>query len=185
MSSIGVIAANTARSKASRYRCSTPATKSRSARRLPEGVVMFTGDDFNYRRSDRGRRRRPQPRAAGHLRSDRARRGRSRCSSWTRGDIAGFRPILDPTVPLSRAAFSRRRPGTTSRSGVPRLAEWLPGSVHHDRQSSGRSQRLSLCRRLPPRRSMRAVAGARARGDAHAGISGAGIGGLITGEHAH
>ena len=36
------------RSTASRSRCSTPTARSRCGARLPEGVRMYTGDDFNY-----------------------------------------------------------------------------------------------------------------------------------------
>ena len=45
---LSIIERHTARSRASRSRCSTLPRRSSCARRLPDGVMMFTGDDFNY-----------------------------------------------------------------------------------------------------------------------------------------
>ena len=81
-------------------------------RRLPAGVRMYTGDDFNYPALIRGDEQRPLRRAAGHLRRDRAagggraaRAGRGRPGRRTTGSWP--RPCRCP------ATCSARRPATT------------------------------------------------------------------------
>ena len=49
-----VIGATRTASTGSRCRCSTPTTRRPCARRLPEGVRLYTGDDFNYPELIRG-----------------------------------------------------------------------------------------------------------------------------------
>ena len=71
-SALGIIArASATRSTASRSRCSTR-RRSRLRRRLPAGVRMFTGDDFNYAELIAGDGDGHSRRAARHLRRDRA-----------------------------------------------------------------------------------------------------------------
>ena len=96
-------------------------------RRLPDGVRMYTGDDFNYPEliagDDRGHSHALlgifDPLAAavgtavGHLDA---------------GDVAGFRATLDPTVPLARLIF--RAPTQYYKTGVVFLA-WLNGFQDH------------------------------------------------------
>jgi dihydrodipicolinate synthase/N-acetylneuraminate lyase len=73
-------------------------------RRLPQGVRLFTGDDFNYSELIAG---------DDHSHSDALlgafaalpRFASAALKRLDAGDTAGFREILDPTVPLSRLVF--------------------------------------------------------------------------------
>ena len=84
-------------------------------RRLPEGVKMYTGDDFTSHALlgifD------PLAPAAAHA-----------VTLLGRGDIEGFRRVLDPTVPLARLIF--RAPTQYYKTGVVFLA-WLNGFQDH------------------------------------------------------
>ncbi|MEZ5823724.1 MAG: dihydrodipicolinate synthase family protein [Geminicoccaceae bacterium] len=96
-------------------------------RRLPAGVRMYTGDDFNYPEliegDDEGYSHAllgifdPLAGAAAHA-----------VGLLGRGDAAGFRAVLDPTVPLSRRIF--RAPTRHYKTGVVFLA-WLNGFQDH------------------------------------------------------
>ena len=74
-------------------------------RRLPEGVKMYTGDDFNYPELIAGDDGRILSHALlGHFRSAGGQRsaraiGATGCMAMS----AGFHATLDPTVPLARA----------------------------------------------------------------------------------
>lgn len=96
-------------------------------RRLPEGVKMYTGDDFNYPELIAGDTQGyshallgifdPLAPAAAHA-----------VNLLGQGDVAGFRAVLDPTVPLSRLIF--RAPTQFYKTGVVFLA-WLNGFQDH------------------------------------------------------
>ena len=96
-------------------------------RRLPPGVKMYTGDDFNYPEliegDDEGYSHAllgifdPLAAAAAHA-----------VSRLDAGDVAGFRATLDPTVPLARLIF--RAPTQYYKTGVVFLA-WLNGFQDH------------------------------------------------------
>lgn len=96
-------------------------------RRLPEGVKMYTGDDFNYPEliegDDQGYSHAllgifdPLAPAAAHA-----------VAQLGAGDAAGFRAALDPTVPLARLIF--RAPTQYYKTGVVFLA-WLNGFQDH------------------------------------------------------
>jgi hypothetical protein len=96
-------------------------------RRLPKNVKMYTGDDFNYPEliagDDYGYSHAllgifdPLAPAAAHA-----------VSLLGQGDLAGFRTVLDPTVPLSRLIF--RAPTQFYKTGVVFLA-WLNGFQDH------------------------------------------------------
>ena len=79
--------------------------------RLPDGVQLYTGDDFNYPELIRRER---QPRAARHLRRDRAGRGGGAARA-RRGRPRRYEPLLAPTVPLARQLFAA--PTQTTRRG--------------------------------------------------------------------
>jgi hypothetical protein len=92
-------------------------------RRLPAGVRLYTGDDFNYAELIRGD-------ALGH--SD-ALLGAfaavtvpaaAALAALDRGDLAGYQAAMDPTVPLSRVIFEP--PTYYYKVGVAFLA-WLNG----------------------------------------------------------
>jgi hypothetical protein len=96
-------------------------------RRLPAGVKMYTGDDFNYPEliagDDKGYSHAllgifdPLAPAAAHA-----------VGLLGKGDVAGFRATLDPTVPLARLIF--RAPTQYYKTGVVFLA-WLNGFQDH------------------------------------------------------
>ena len=96
-------------------------------RRLPDGVKMYTGDDFNYPEliegDDQGFSHAllgifdPLAPAAAHA-----------VGRLGAGDRAGFRATLDPTVPLARLIF--RKPTQYYKTGVVFLA-WLNGFQDH------------------------------------------------------
>ncbi len=96
-------------------------------RRLPDGVKMYTGDDFNYPEliagDDQGYSHAllgifdPLATAAAHA-----------IGQLGKGDTTGFRATLDPTVPLARLIF--RAPTQYYKTGVVFLA-WLNGFQDH------------------------------------------------------
>lgn len=96
-------------------------------RRLPEGVKMYTGDDFNYPELIEGDEHGfshallgifdPLASAAAHA-----------VNQLGAGDTAAFRATLDPTVPLARRIF--RAPTQHYKTGVVFLA-WLNGFQNH------------------------------------------------------
>ncbi|MBN9073212.1 MAG: dihydrodipicolinate synthase family protein [Rhizobiales bacterium] len=96
-------------------------------RRLPAGVRMYTGDDFNYPEliagDDQGHSHAllgifdPLAPAAAYA-----------MSQLAAGDTAGFRATLDPTVPLARLIF--KAPTQYYKTGVVFLA-WLNGFQEH------------------------------------------------------
>lgn len=96
-------------------------------RRLPAGVRMYTGDDFNYPELIAGDALGyshallgifdPLAPAAAHA-----------VGLLGKGDVAGFRRVLDPTVPLARLIF--RAPTQYYKTGVVFLA-WLNGFQDH------------------------------------------------------
>ena len=96
-------------------------------RRLPPGVRMYTGDDFSYPELIAGDDQGYSDALlgifdplAGALGSAVARLGED--------DVAGFRALLDPTVPLARLIF--RAPTRYYKTGVVFLA-WLNGFQEH------------------------------------------------------
>ena len=96
-------------------------------RRLPGGVKMYTGDDFNYPELIAGDAQGyshallgifdPLAHAAAHA-----------IHQLGVGDTVGFRATLDPTVPLARHIF--RAPTQYYKTGVVFLA-WLNGFQDH------------------------------------------------------
>lgn len=99
----------------------------RMRRRLPAGVKMYTGDDFNYPELIAGDEHGfshallgifdPLAPAAAHA-----------VARLGEGDIKAFRDTLDPTVPLARLIF--RAPTRHYKTGVVFLA-WLNGFQDH------------------------------------------------------
>ncbi len=96
-------------------------------RRLPPGVRIYTGDDFNYPELIAGD-------GAGYsdallgIFDPLAPIAARALSQLADGDAKGFREILDPTVPLARTIF--REPTRHYKSGVVLLA-WLNGFQDH------------------------------------------------------
>jgi hypothetical protein len=97
--------------------------------RLPAGVRMYTGDDFNYPELIRsgsdallGIFDAIAPAAARAL------------AALDQGDEAGFDALLAPTVPLARHLFSE--PTSAYKTGIVFLA-WLAGHQDHFRMVGG------------------------------------------------
>ena len=109
-------------------------------RRLPETVKMYTGDDFNYPELIAGDEVGfshallgifdPLAAAAAHA-----------VNQLSKGDEAGFRATLDPTVPLARHIF--RAPTQYYKTGVVFLA-WLNGFQDHFVMLNGAQAARSL-----------------------------------------
>ena len=96
-------------------------------RRLPAGVKMYTGDDFNYAELMAGD-------AGGYshgllgIFDPIAPAAAAALAALSRGDRAAFDTILAPTVPLSRHVFCA--PTRFYKTGVVFLA-WLTGRQKH------------------------------------------------------
>ncbi len=127
------------------------ATEIAMRRRLPAGVRMYTGDDFNFAELIAGD-------AGGY--SDAllgifdaiAPAASAALAALAAGNRAQFDAILAPTVPLSRHVFAA--PTRFYKTGVVFLA-WLNGKQSHFAMVGGQQSARSLAasgRAVPPRR---------------------------------
>jgi hypothetical protein len=115
-------------------------------RRLPEGVRMYTGDDFNYAELIAGDGAGALP---NHGRSDAllgifdaiAPAASAALAELAAGNEARFHEILAPTVPLSRHIF--RAPTRYYKTGVVFMA-WLNGHQKHFTMVGGQQSTRSL-----------------------------------------
>jgi hypothetical protein len=96
-------------------------------RRLPDGVKMYTGDDFNYPELIAGDEAGYSHALLGIFDPLAVAVGRA-VGQLGAGDVAGFRATLDPTVPLARLIF--RAPTQYYKTGVVFMA-WLNGFQDH------------------------------------------------------
>lgn len=96
-------------------------------RRLPAGVKMYTGDDFNYPELIEGDAQGFSHALLGIF-DPLAPAAAYAVGRLGQGDAAGFRATLDPTVPLARLIF--RAPTQYYKTGVVFLA-WLNGFQDH------------------------------------------------------
>lgn len=96
-------------------------------RRLPEGARMYTGDDFNYPELIEGDKQGYSHALLGIF-DPLAPAAAQAVGLLGQGDAAGFRAMLDPTVPLARLIF--RAPTQYYKTGVVFLA-WLNGFQDH------------------------------------------------------
>ena len=96
-------------------------------RRLPAGVKMYTGDDFNYPELIAGDADGFSHALLGIFDPLAVAVGRA-VGQLGRGDLAGFHETLDPTMPLARLIF--RTPTQYYKTGVVFLA-WLNGFQNH------------------------------------------------------
>ena len=96
-------------------------------RRLPPGVKMFTGDDFNYARLIEGDGEHHSHALLGIF-DPIAPAAAAALQALGGGDVAAFRAALEPTVPLSRKIFES--PTQYYKAGVVFLA-WLNGHQDH------------------------------------------------------
>jgi hypothetical protein len=115
-------------------------------RRLPPGVRMYTGDDFNYAELIAGDGFGSQPE---HGRSDAllgifdaiAPAASAALAELAQGNVEKFHAILGPTVPLSRHIFSA--PTRFYKTGVVFMA-WLNGHQSHFTMVGGQQSTRSL-----------------------------------------
>jgi len=118
----------------------------RMRRRLPGGVRMYTGDDFNYAELIAGDGEGREPT---HRHSDAllgifdaiAPAASAALSSLAAGDEATFHSILAPTVPLSRHIF--KAPTRFYKTGVVFMA-WLNGHQSHFTMVGGQQSARSI-----------------------------------------
>ncbi|WP_192177809.1 dihydrodipicolinate synthase family protein [Mesorhizobium amorphae] len=95
--------------------------------RLPEGVVMFTGDDFNYPELIAGDGRRHSHALLGIFDAI-APVANAALAKLADGDHAGYDALMAPTVPLSRKIFEA--PTEYYKAGIVFMA-WLNGHQDH------------------------------------------------------
>ena len=109
-------------------------------RRLPEGVRMYTGDDFNYAELIAGDEDGFSDALLGIFDAiaPAASAGLARLAN---DDVQGFHGILEPTVPLSRHIF--KSPTRFYKTGVVFLA-WLNGLQDHFLMIGGQESARSL-----------------------------------------
>ncbi len=94
---------------------------------LPEGVLCFTGDDFNYAELIEGDGEKYSHALLGIF--DAVAPSASKAlAALAAGDLATFRGVIEPTVPLSRKIFEA--PTQYYKAGVVFLA-WLNGHQRH------------------------------------------------------
>lgn len=96
-------------------------------KRLPEGVRMFTGDDFNYPTLIQGDGKSHSDALLGAF-AFLAPIAAAAVRCLDRGDAVSFRALLDPTVPLSRRVFAA--PTQYYKTGVAWLS-YLSGHQDH------------------------------------------------------
>ena len=109
-------------------------------RRLPGGVRMYSGDDFNYPELIAGDEHGHSDALLGIF-DPIAPAASAALDALARGDRAGFHEILAPTVPLSRHIF--RAPTRFYKTGVVFLA-WLNGLQDHFVMVGGQQSARSL-----------------------------------------
>jgi Protein of unknown function (DUF993) len=109
-------------------------------RRLPSGVRMYTGDDFNYTELIAGDEEGYSDALLGIFDAiaPAASAGLARLAT---GDVQGFHGVMEPTVPLSRHIF--KAPTRFYKTGVVFLA-WLNGLQDHFIMVGGQESARSL-----------------------------------------
>jgi hypothetical protein len=109
-------------------------------RRLPPGVRMYTGDDFNYAELIAGDGARHSDALLGIFDAI-APAASAALAALTAGDTARFHAILAPTVPLSRHIF--QAPTRFYKTGVVFMA-WINGHQDHFVMVGGQQSTRSL-----------------------------------------
>jgi hypothetical protein len=109
-------------------------------RRLPKGVRMYTGDDFNYAELIAGDEHGHSDALLGIFDPIAPAVGGA-LAALSRNDLAAFHDILAPTVPLSRHIF--RTPTRFYKTGVVFLA-WLNGHQRHFTMLGGQQSARSI-----------------------------------------
>ena len=110
-------------------------------RRLPDGVMMFTGDDFNYAELIAGDGKRHSHALLGIFDAI-APVANAALAKLAAGDTDAFHALMAPTVPLSRKIFET--PTQYYKAGVVFLA-WLNGHQDHFAMVAGMQSARSIC----------------------------------------
>jgi hypothetical protein len=101
--------------------------------RLPDGVLCFTGDDFNYAELIEGDGRKYSHALLGIFDAV-APQASTALAALAAGEVGTFRAVIEPTVPLSRKIFEA--PTQYYKAGVVFLA-WLNGHQDHFTMPAG------------------------------------------------
>ena len=109
-------------------------------RKLPDGVRMYTGDDFNYAELIAGDEQGYSDALLGIFDAI-APAASAGLARLAKNDIQGFHGILEPTVPLSRHIF--KAPTRFYKTGVVFLA-WLNGLQDHFVMVGGQESARSI-----------------------------------------
>ncbi|SEG55387.1 dihydrodipicolinate synthase family protein [Marinobacterium lutimaris] len=109
-------------------------------RRLPEGVLMYTGDDFNYAELIEGDEQGHSHALLGIFDAI-APAASSALQALGKGDLATYHDILTPTVPLSRHIF--QAPTRFYKTGVVFMA-YLNGHQNHFSMIGGQQSTRSV-----------------------------------------
>lgn len=109
-------------------------------RRLPEGVMMFTGDDFNYAELIAGDGERYSHALLGIFDAI-APVANAALARLAAGDEPGFHALMAPTVPLSRKIFEA--PTQYYKAGIVFMA-WLNGHQDHFAMVGGMQSARSI-----------------------------------------
>jgi hypothetical protein len=124
---IGVIEANHAKVDGIKISLLDKDKEIAMRRRLPQGVRMYTGDDFNYAELIEGDERGYSDALLGIFDAI-APAASAALDAFTRGDTDAYHRILAPTVPLSRFIF--KAPTRFYKTGVVFMA-YLNGLQNH------------------------------------------------------
>ena len=109
-------------------------------RRLPEGVLMYTGDDFNYAELIEGDDQGYSHALLGIFDAIATATGAA-LAAFDQGDTARYHEILRPTVALSRHIF--KAPTRFYKTGVVFVA-WLNGHQSHFHMVGGQQSTRSV-----------------------------------------
>jgi Protein of unknown function (DUF993) len=109
-------------------------------RRLPDGVRMYTGDDFHYPELIRGDAECASDALLGIFDAI-APAAAAALTRLDEGDADGFEAVLEPTLPLARHLFST--PTSAYKTGIVFLA-WLAGHQDHFRMVGGQESARSI-----------------------------------------
>ena len=137
---IGIIAENKSRVDGIKISLLDKNKEISMRRRLPDGVKMYSGDDFNYPELILGDDEGYSHALLGIFDPLAASASRA-VALLSEGDIEGYRDTLEPTVPLSRHIF--RAPTQYYKTGVVFLA-WLNGFQDHFIMLGGAQSMRSL-----------------------------------------
>jgi hypothetical protein len=143
---LGIIAAHSSKVDGIKISLLDKSKEIAMRRRLPPGVRMYTGDDFDYAELIAGD---AVGEAANMQRSDAllgifdaiAPAASAALAALARGDAATFHQILAPTVPLSRHIF--RAPTRFYKTGIVFMA-WINGYQDHFVMVGGQQSTRSL-----------------------------------------